>query len=120
MSKSNVPEIITKSARSIAAQKRWEKKRMTEEPKMNIKKPNWFKEHSDTIAIVCAIALGVWTMKTEIHSVENRLTKEIYGVRLDLGKEISEVRSEVIKVQTVLILKGIASKEIFAADSSHD
>jgi len=119
MSKSNVPEVITKSARSLAAHKRWEKKRM-QDPIMN-KKSNWFKEHADTIAIVCAIAIGVWTMKNDIHSVELRLSKEIYNVRLDLSKEISGVKSdvdkvgsEVDKIKMIMIIKELVPKEAFA------
>lgn len=114
----NVPEVITKSARSIAAKKMWERRRLMEKNINLIKEPNWFQKHIDTIGIVAAIAMGVWIMKTDIHG----LSKEISKVQLELSKEIADVRlevsrtnSEIDKIKTILIVKELVPKEAFVS-----
>jgi hypothetical protein len=112
MSESDVPQVITRSARSMAAKKRWDKKR--QEPKEHQKEQsmNWFQKHIDAITIIAAIAAGVWVVSSKINETHIELSREIHHVRSDLSK----VNAEVIKIQTVLIIKGIAPKEIFAAE----
>jgi len=73
---------------------------------------NWFQKHADTIAIVAVVAGASWIINNKINDTHIELSKEIHHVRSDLSK----VNAEVIKIQTVLIIKGIAPKEIFAVE----
>lgn len=122
------PEIITKSARSLAASKRWEKGRSMKKEEVNV---NWFKSHKDLmttiISLVSSLIIATWVLSEKINTSHKELSKEIYSCREDLSKEIYQVRndlkddianlnSEIIKIQTVLIIKGVAPAELFSAD----
>lgn len=107
MSESDVPQVITRSARSIAAQKRWEKKRMIEEPKMEKKKFDWSLLIAAGTVVVpvlmtvigCYVSLvsAVKDVYVSLERTKSELSKEIALVRSDLSQEISKVRSELSK-----------------------
>lgn len=96
----------------MAAKKRWDKKRQESNAPGKETEMNWFQKHADTIAIVAVVAAASWIINNKINDTHIELSKEIHHVRSDLSK----VNAEVIKIQTVLIIKGIAPTEIFASE----
>jgi hypothetical protein len=129
----STPEVITANARSMAAKKRWERQKSKEE----VKKVNWFSAHKDLVYVIATIVTGVavmltslhrldnklseninkthWELSQEIHKVRSDLSNEISNVRNELSGEISSLKNEVVKIQTVMIIKGIVPTEVFAA-----
>lgn len=97
MDKNTTPELITKSARSLAAKKMWEKRRMKEVENTQIKKVDW---HLLCSAIGIVITLG----------------SIIFGCYFSLKGDVGDVSKEIIKIETALILKGVAPAELFARE----
>lgn len=52
----------------------------------------------------------------EIAKVRGELSKEISNVRNELSHEIAGVNNEIVKIQTILILRGLAPPDLFAHD----
>lgn len=109
MSESDVPQVIVKSARSIAAEKRWAKIKMEnqlikQEQKMEKKKFDWslpITIISIVVPIVgsifgCYVSLAssLKDVCVRIETVRTELSSDISAVRLDLSKEISNVRQD--------------------------
>jgi len=100
MSESDVPQVLTRSARSIAAQKRWDKKRMKDsqqEKPMTDKRFDW---HLFISAVSIIITLG----------------GIIFGCFFSLKSDIGDLSKEIVKIETVLIIKGVAPAELFATE----
>jgi hypothetical protein len=100
MSESDAPQVITRSARSVAASKRWDKKRQeSKEPEkeapMSERRFDW---HLAISAISIIVTLG----------------SIIFGCYFSLRRDIGDLSKEIVKIETVLILKGVAPPELFA------
>lgn len=85
----------------------------------NQKRMDW---HLFFTALGVVVALGSLTMGGFVH-----INSKIYDLSRDLSRDIASVKNEVSlvkgeveKIQTVLILKGIAPPEIFAAHDKHE
>jgi hypothetical protein len=96
------PEVITKSARSLAASKRWQEKRKKELP--------------STKDIPMSTKTFDWHLFISAGSVIVTLGSIIFGCYFSLRSDIGDVRSEIVKIETVLILKGVAPPELFTAE----
>jgi len=85
-----------------------------EEVQVNEKKMNWhlFWTAAGTVLSLAAIIVGSYV---SLLCRIGDLSKEIALVQADLSLEISDVRNEIVKIQTILILKGIAPKDLFSA-----
>jgi hypothetical protein len=68
---------------------------------------NWIKEHTDTLVIVGSMIAGVWTIKSDIHSLDQRLTDRISGVE-----------SRATAIETALIMQGAPLKAIVKENTS--
>jgi hypothetical protein len=81
---------------------------------MNEKKLDWhlFWTAAAVVIPLAAIIIGCYV---NLISKMKDLSLEIEKVRSDLSHEISQVNAEIVKIQTVLILKGIAPKDLFSA-----
>lgn len=104
MSESDVPQVITRSARSVAAQRRWDKKRQeSKEPEkeltMNERRFDW--------GVFIAAASVIITLGTSI-----------FGCYFSLRSDIGDLSKEIVKIETVLILKGVAPAELFASEGN--
>ena len=71
---------------------------------------SWVKGNKEVFTIVIAIAGAAVWMTQSLHNLERDLTKEIISIR----REVTLVKEELIKIETVLILKGIAPAELFS------
>ena len=95
-----VPEILTGNPRSIAAKKMWERRRQSrnhkQESTMIDRKFDW---HLFIGAASITITLG----------------SLIFGCYFSLKNELGEIKKEIAKIETVLIIKGVAPPELFAA-----
>lgn len=96
-------EVITKSARSIAASKRWEQKR----------KANVVTERKQEIIY----KKFDWHLFISAGSVIITLGSLIFGCYFSLKSDIGDLSKEIVKIETVLILKGVAPPEMFSKDS---
>lgn len=61
----------------------------------------WFKKHKDAISIIGAIALGVYWMTNQVHSLEKRMLENF-----------AELEKDVAIIKTVMIMKGEYPKEL--------
>jgi len=52
---------------------------------------NWVKEHTDTLIIVGSLMAGVWTVKTDIHQLDQRLSDKIQNVEERMSVKIQNV-----------------------------
>lgn len=64
----------------------------------------WIKKHADSVGVIVAIATAVWVINSKNHEMEMRLSKEI-----------NQVKNEIEKIQTVMIMQKIAVPEIFSS-----
>lgn len=111
---------------------------------------NWFKKHADSMAVVAILSIAIWTIKSDIHSLDVKLTKQIHnldeklsckiislddklsskissldeklsakisGVQNELSHEIAMVNNEIVKIQTVMIIKGIVPSDLFVSEN---
>jgi hypothetical protein len=104
----DVPEVLTGNARSIAAKKMWERRRLNQKPKkdqiMTERKLDWhlFWTAAGVVVAISTVIIGSYI--------------SLLGRMSDLSHEIAELNAEIIKIQTVLIIKGMAPPELFAAE----
>lgn len=66
---------------------------------------DWFKKHADSVSVIVVIATGVWIMIGQTNAVERRISKNI-----------NEVKNELVKIETIMILKGLALPELFSSN----
>lgn len=66
---------------------------------------SWIKANKEVFTIIGAIVGSVIWMTTSLHNMETELSKEIGGIK-----------EELIKIETVLILRGIAPPEMFSVE----
>jgi hypothetical protein len=64
-------------------------------------KKNWFKQHADTIVILSSFAWCFWTLNEKVN--------DKFSV---LSKEISEVKTDVAIIKTVMLMKNIMPSEL--------
>ena len=106
MSESDVPQVITRSARSVAAKRRWEKKR--QESKEPEKELPMTERRFD------------WHLAISAASIIVTLGSIIFGCYFSLRRDIGDLSKEIVKIETVLILKGVAPAELFAKGDSNE
>ena len=96
-----VPEILTGNVRSIAAKKMWERRKLNTKSKkdqpMTERKFDW---HLFIGAVGIILTLG----------------SIIFGCYFSLRNDLSDIRKEITKIETVLIIKGMAPPELFATE----
>ena len=101
MEQKNIPEVITKNARSIAATKRHQRERKAnmekKEETLNGRRLDWH------------LLMGVLGIIITLGSA-------IFGCYWSLKRDINDLAKEMIKIETVLILKGVAPPELFASE----
>lgn len=117
MSESDVPQVITKSARSMAAQKRWDRMKtenqyLKKEHHMEKKKFDWSLLIAAGAVVVpllvtiigCYVSLvsSIKDVYISLERTKSDLSKEIALVRSDLSQEISKVRTELVSVKSEL------------------
>lgn len=100
MSESDVPQIITKSSRSLAAKRRWERKRL-EDKELEKQLPMTERRFD-------------WNLFVSALGIILTLGSVILGCYFSLKNDISDLKKEIVKIETVLIIKGIAPSELFA------
>lgn len=71
---------------------------------------SWIKGNKELFTLVGMIVGASMWMTNGLHNLERDLTKEITSVK----EEVTCVREELVKIETVLILKGIAPAELFS------
>jgi hypothetical protein len=102
MEKKNVPEVLTRSSRSESAKKMWERRRIkeqtTKEKLMTEEKFDWH------------LFLGATTIVITLGSI-------VFGCFFSLKSDLGDISKEITKIETVLILKGVAPAELFTSDS---
>ena len=88
-----------------------------EAPKVTMKRFDWhlFWSAAGVIVVVGGMIIGSYiSLVNQISNSKLDLSKEVLQMRTELSHEISLLNAEVVKIQTVLIIKGIAPKEIFS------
>jgi hypothetical protein len=96
-------EIITKSARSAGAKRMWERRRMQQ-------------ANQETVRNEIIVRKVDWHLLFSAASIIVTLGGIIMGCYLSLRSDIGDVGKEIIKIETALILKGVAPAELFAKD----
>lgn len=66
---------------------------------------NWFKKHTDTVAILGAVILSMLWMNTKFNSVEH---------------DINALRTDMKVMKTVLFMKNVMPSELCKNDNSKD
>jgi hypothetical protein len=60
---------------------------------------NWIKEHFDTLAIMGSIVAATWTIKSDMHAMDIRLTAQIHALEC-----------RVTAIETIMIMQGAPIK----------
>jgi hypothetical protein len=98
MKESEVPEVITRKSRSEGAKRMWERRRAEQKDEdMSDKRIVW---HIILSAMGIVITLG----------------SLIFGCYFSLRSDLSDLSKEIVKIETVLIIKGVAPAELFARE----
>lgn len=66
---------------------------------------NWIKEHFDTLAIVGAIVTATWTIKSDMHAIDIRLTAQIH-----------EMDKRLTAIETIMLMQGAPVKTLASAE----
>jgi hypothetical protein len=77
---------------------------------------NWFKKHADSVAIISVVAAASWLISEKINSSRQETFTEIAREISLVRNDISRLNEEIIKIETALILKGVAPAELFAKE----
>ena len=104
-----LPMKVKNKNRSEAAKRMWDRRKSEEASFMNEKKLDWhlFWTAAGVVITLAALIIGSYI------SILSRINDS----KTELSREISDVNAEIVKIQTVLILKGIAPKDLFSAQS---
>ena len=71
-------------------------------------------------AVIVTLATIIIGCYINLISKMKDLSLEVAKVRSELSHEISMVNAEIVKIQTVLIIKGIVPKDLFSANYQED
>ena len=109
--KMDKPELITTNARSESTKKMWEKRKNNHASGkvLTERKLDW---HLLLMALGVFVPLAVITIGSYMS-----LVSKITECQRELSHEISQVNAEIVKIQTVLIIKGIAPPELFSSEN---
>jgi hypothetical protein len=66
---------------------------------------SWIRNNKEIFTILVTVVVATLWMNNSIRSTEK-----------ELGDKISSVKDELIKIETVLIMRGIAPSEMFASN----
>ncbi len=94
-------EVLTGNPRSVAAKKMWERRKLNPKPKQE-------KSMSD-VKFDSHLFIGAASIVITLGSI-------IFGCYFSLRNDLSDIRKEITKIETVLIIKGVAPPELFATD----
>jgi len=98
MDKNEVPEVITRKSRSEGAKRMWERRKSEQkDDQVSENRIDW---HIILSALGIVITLG----------------SLIFGCYFSLRSDLSDLSKEIVKIETVLIIKGVAPAELFARE----
>ena len=93
----NTPIVLPKKSRSESAKKMWERRKANKETPMTERKFDW---HLFLSALGIVITLG----------------GIVFGCYFSLKRDLGDIGKEIAKIETVLIIKGIAPPELFSSE----